>query len=95
LPKIEIRECLAEIGHECLDVRMTIARRMQRILQEHVGSGELVNDAEIASFTPEICKPATYNGLVVCFFGNDAILLLDHRLLETRTNRLCSVNLAG
>ena len=50
---------------------MTLTRRMQRILQEHVGSGELVNDAEIAGFTPEIREPAAYRGLGVFLFGHD------------------------
>src|SRR5216683_5372892 len=70
-PEIEVRKRFAEISHERLDVRMALARRMQRILQEHVGSGELVNDAEIASLTPEIREPAAYRGLVVFFFGHD------------------------
>src|SRR6202008_2164114 len=60
-PEIEIGERLAEIGHERLDVGMAPTRRMQRILQEHVGSGELVNDAEIAGLTPEVCKPVAYD----------------------------------
>ena len=32
-------------------------------------AAELVNDAEIAGFTPEICEPPPYDGLVVFFFG--------------------------
>jgi len=44
-PEIEIRKRFAEIGHECLDVCMTFAGRMQRILKKHVWSGEFVNDA--------------------------------------------------
>src|SRR5206468_12973454 len=66
-----VRKRFAEISHERLDIRMPITRRMQRVLQEHVGSGELVNDAEIAGFTPEIREPAAYRGLVVFFFGHD------------------------
>jgi hypothetical protein len=42
-------------------------------LQEHGGSGELVNDSEIAGFTPEVRKPAAYDGLVVFFFRHDVI----------------------
>ena len=59
-PEIEIRKRFAKIGHECLDVCMTFARRMQRILKKHVWSGELVNDAWIAGLTPEIRKPAAW-----------------------------------
>jgi hypothetical protein len=57
-PKVEIRKRFAEIGHERFDVVMAPAWRMQRVLQEHVGSGELVNDAQVAGFPPEVRKPA-------------------------------------
>jgi hypothetical protein len=41
---------------------------MQRVLQEHVGSGELVNNAEIAFLSPKISEPPAYDGLVgFCF----------------------------
>ena len=46
---------------------------MQRILQEHVRSGELVNDVEIAGFTPEVRESAAYDGLVVFLFRHDVI----------------------
>jgi hypothetical protein len=42
---------------------------MQRILQKHIGHGEFVNDAEIASFTPEVREPMAYDGLVGFFLG--------------------------
>jgi hypothetical protein len=75
-PEIEVRKRFAEIGHESLNVRMTLARSMQRILQEHVGSGELVNDAETTGFTPEVREPAAYEGLVVFFLRHDVIPFL-------------------
>src|ERR1700730_11585180 len=72
-PEIEVRKRFAEIGHERLDVSMALTRRVQRILQKHVGSGELVNDAQVASLTPEIRKPTAYDGLVVLFLRHDVI----------------------
>ena len=49
--RFEIGECSAEIGHECLDIATAAARLVQGILQEHVGRGELVDDAEIAGLS--------------------------------------------
>src|SRR5580693_7044086 len=43
-PEIKIRECLAEVGHEGLDVRVAPARLVKRILQEHVGRGDLIDN---------------------------------------------------
>jgi hypothetical protein len=42
-PEVEIGECSAEIGHECLDVV----------------TGELIDDTEIAGLAPELGKPPT------------------------------------
>jgi hypothetical protein len=44
---------------------------MQGILQEHVGSSELVDHAKLASFTPEFRKPATYESFVIFFLGHE------------------------
>jgi len=55
---------------------MAATRRMQRILQAHIESGELVDDVEIAGFTPELREPAAYNGLVVFFLRHDVPLLI-------------------
>jgi len=41
---------------------------MQRVLQQHVGLGEFVDDAEVARLTPEIREPTPDDGLVVLFF---------------------------
>jgi hypothetical protein len=43
-------------------------------LQEHVGSGELVDDVEIAGCTPKLGEPTTYDGSVVLFPGHDDFL---------------------
>jgi hypothetical protein len=64
-PEIEVRKRLSEFGHKRLEVGRALTRRMQRILQEHVGSGELVNDAAVAGLTPEVRKPAAYDDLIV------------------------------
>jgi hypothetical protein len=37
-------------------------------MQEHIRGRELVNDAEVASRTPEAGKPAANDGFVVLFF---------------------------
>src|ERR1700730_9783173 len=44
-PEIKIRECPAEVGHEGLDVRLAPARLVKRILQEHVGRGDLIDNS--------------------------------------------------
>src|SRR6185295_3212974 len=67
-PEIEVRESIAKVGHERLDVSPAAARLMQRVLQEHVGSRELVDDVEIAGFSPEIREPAAHDCLVVLLF---------------------------
>jgi hypothetical protein len=43
---------------------------MQRILQEHVGSGKLIDNIGIVGLTPEVGKPATDDCLVVGFFAH-------------------------
>jgi hypothetical protein len=73
-PEIEIGECSAEIGHECLDVVPATARLVQGILQEHVGRSELIDDPEIARLAPELGEPPADNGLVVfCFVHLDTL----------------------
>jgi hypothetical protein len=53
---------------------MAVAWRMQRILQQHVGSGELVDDAEITFFAPKLREPTAYDGFVFFFFGHNEFL---------------------
>ena len=53
-PEVEIRERRTEIGHERLDVVTATARFVQGILQEHVGRGDFVDDAETCRSFPRI-----------------------------------------
>jgi hypothetical protein len=75
-PEIEIRECLPEVGHEGLDVIATPAGFVQRILQQHVGRGQFIDDAEIAGLAPEMREPSTDDGLVVIFLRHVLSLCL-------------------
>ena len=67
-PEIKVWEGRTEISHERLDVVMTTAWFVQRILQEHVGRGELVDDVELAGLSPEIGEPTADNGFVIFLF---------------------------
>jgi hypothetical protein len=40
---------------------------VERILQEHVGRGEFIDNSEVASLAPKIREPPANNGLVVFF----------------------------
>jgi hypothetical protein len=64
----EVWERGSEIRHERLDVRMSATGLVQRILQEHVRCGELVNDAEVACGSPEASEPTTYDGFILLFY---------------------------
>jgi len=56
---------------------LAAARLVQRILQEHVGRGELIDDAEIAGLAPELGEPPTDNSLAVfCFAHLDTLSCL-------------------
>src|SRR5260221_9242733 len=66
-PEVEVWERFTKSRHEDLDLLMAPTWLMQRVVQQHVGSSEFVNDAEIARFTPELRKPATDDGLVFAF----------------------------
>src|ERR1700691_2374622 len=52
-PEIEIRECSAEIGHERLNVGAAATGVMQRVFEQHVRRGDLVDNAEIDGLAPE------------------------------------------
>ena len=71
-PEIEIGKRLAEIRHEGLDVVAATTRLVQRVVQQHVGCGDFVDDAEIAGLAPEIGEPAADDGLVVLFDGHES-----------------------
>jgi hypothetical protein len=47
---------------------------VQGILQEHVGRGEFIDDAEIAGLAPELGEPPADNGLGVT--GNKIALVI-------------------
>src|SRR6267154_3992091 len=66
-PKLEIRESRAEIHHEVPNVLATATRRMQRILKQHVGRGEFINDVGVPRIAPKPFEPSAHNGLVVLF----------------------------
>ena len=67
----EVWKRFTESGHEGFDIGVAATRLMKRILQKHVGSGELIDNLEIAVFAPEIGEPATDEGFVVVFFAHD------------------------
>jgi hypothetical protein len=46
---------------------MAAPRFVKRILQEHVWSGQLVDNAEIAGRTPELREPTTYDDFILLF----------------------------
>src|SRR4029077_7937101 len=69
-PEIEIGESGAEIGHERLDVGAAAARFMQRIFEQHVRRGDLVDNSEIGAFAPEFGAPTADNGLVIFFLAH-------------------------
>jgi hypothetical protein len=72
--ELEIRKRLAEVAHEVLHVLPATARRMQGVLQQDVGGGELVDDLGIPGIAPELGEPASDDGLVVLFLRHDRIL---------------------
>src|SRR6516162_10264684 len=55
-PEVEIGECGPEIGHERLDVVAATSGFMQRVFEQHVWRGDLVNDSEIDALAPEFGK---------------------------------------
>src|SRR6202158_4070885 len=63
-PELEVRERSAEIHHKTPHLLATPARRMQRILEQHVRGGEFVDDLGVPRITPEPVKPASNEGLV-------------------------------
>jgi hypothetical protein len=69
-PEIEIGKRGAEIGHERPDVVTATPRGMQRIFEQHVRCGNLVDHGEIDLLAPEVGKPAADNGLVVAFLAH-------------------------
>ena len=75
-PKIQIGKRRAEIGYEGFDVFPTATRLVQRLVQQHVGCRDLVDDAEVACLSPEVGEPAAYDGLVLLLDGHGVFLYL-------------------
>ena len=69
-PEIEIGERGPEVGHEGLDVFAAAARLMQRVFQQHVRRGDLIDDRQIDVLAPEVGEPAADDGLVVFLFAH-------------------------
>jgi hypothetical protein len=46
---------------------MAPARLVERILQEHVGRGDLVDNGKITGLAPKFIEPTANNGLVCIF----------------------------
>jgi hypothetical protein len=68
----------SEIGHERLDVGASASGLMQRIFEQHVGGGDLVDDTKIDGLAPEFREPTTNDGLVIILLAH-LIILLAHR----------------
>src|SRR5262245_63790754 len=73
-PEVEIRERLAELGHERLHLRAAPSRRVQGVLQEDIGRAELVDDGGVPRIAPELREPATDDRLVLLFLRHDYFL---------------------
>src|SRR5439155_18636227 len=81
-PEVEIGEGVPEIDHEGFDVITAASRLVKRVVQQHIGGSDLVDDAEVAGLSPEFGEPAADNGLVVLFDGHDAFLLVFELMVE-------------
>jgi hypothetical protein len=66
-PELEVRKGGAEIEHEIPHFFATPTRSVQRILEQHVRGGELVNDLWVPRISPEPLEPASNEGLVFLF----------------------------
>src|SRR3981189_282924 len=69
-PEVEIGERFPKVRHERLDVFMATARFVERILQEHVGRGEFIDNSEVASLAPKIREPPASPGLDAIFIAH-------------------------
>jgi len=79
-PEVQVGEGGPEIAHEGLDVVAAAAGLVQRVLQQHVRCGDLVDDREIGVPAPELGEPAADDGLVVRFRAHrDGSFCSDHR----------------
>jgi hypothetical protein len=60
---------------------------MQRVLEQHVGAGDLVDDGEIDFFSPKVREPAHDDGLVRFFSAHDGLLSMERESFAETTRR--------
>src|SRR5262249_50739158 len=53
-PEFHVGERNAEIHHERLDILAAFPRLMQRVFQQHVRRGDLVDHIQVEDFAPEV-----------------------------------------
>src|SRR5882724_8654005 len=70
-PEIEIGERFAKVRHKRLDVFSATARFVKRILQQHVGCGEFIDNSEVAGLAPKIREPPANDSFVIFFLRHD------------------------
>src|SRR5258708_27388754 len=92
-PEAQIRESLSEIGHERLDVFPSPARCVERILQQHVGRSDFIDNSEVASLAPEIREPPADNSLVIFFLRHDHFSCYVHSNFRPRSADVLRVDL--
>jgi hypothetical protein len=68
----EVGECRAKPDHEGSDVIAAAPRCVQRVLQEHVRSRQLIDDLGVPRIAPEFREPAADDGLVPFKLGRAA-----------------------
>jgi hypothetical protein len=70
-PEVEIGERFPKVRHKRLDVFAATARFVKRILQQHVGCGEFIDNSEVAGLAPEIREPPANDSLVIFLLRHD------------------------
>src|SRR5712691_3153854 len=88
-PEVEIGKRFAKVRHKGLDVFSATARFVKRILQQHAGCGEFIDNSEVAGLAPKIREPPANNSLVI-FLLRQELLLLCMRSIAVRDQRTFS-----
>src|SRR3981189_2542656 len=70
-PEVGIGERFAKGAHTRLDVFSATARFVKRILQQHVGCSEFIDNSEVAGLAPKIREPPANNSLVIFLLRHD------------------------
>jgi hypothetical protein len=65
-PEIDVRKTLSESHHEVAYILPTASGRMQRILKQHVGCREFIDDLGIPGVTSEPLEPTADVALLCC-----------------------------